>query len=271
MAAAVVDVAAAVADADAERPRLDICPETLTEPTPMNTRPFFRLAALSFCVGALGACGGGDTATETAGTGGPEPLVDASGVSSFDSTPLATSLSALPTQDLSETETASLRFMREEEKLAGDVYARLHTQWGTQTRVLGNIAISEDNHTEFVRQLLLRYALSDPAAGMAEGQFENPELQALYTQLTTAGAASLDAALLVGMTIEDLDIRDIRVALEAVDNDDIRLVYEELLKGSRNHLRAFYKVLLQRGGSYTPQYITPAEFEAIVNSPTERG
>lgn len=55
-----------------------------------------------------------------------------------------------------------------------------------------------------------------------------------------------------------------------MDNQDIKLVYDNLLKGSRNHLRSFYKTLLQQGGSYTAQYLTQAEFDAIVNSGMER-
>jgi hypothetical protein len=49
------------------------------------------------------------------------------------------------------------------------------------------------------------------------------------------------------------------------------MVYDNLLRGSRNHLRAFMKVLVQQGGSYVPQYISQAEFDAIVNSPVETG
>jgi hypothetical protein len=32
----------------------------------------------------------------------------------------------------------------------------------------------------------------------------------------------------------------------------------------------FYKNITKAGGSYTPIYITQAEFDAIVNSPTEK-
>lgn len=227
------------------------------------------VATLLLSTTLLTACGGGDT--DSASTvGGPTPVVDASGVSSFDSTTLGIALSALPSEVLSAAETASLLYMREEEKLAGDVYARMQTLWGSQVKTFGNIAISEDNHTEAVRQLLLRYALEDPASGQPEGAFQNPDLQALFNQLVADGSVSLIAALQVGVRIEELDMLDINTHLTSVDNQDIRLVYEALLKGSRNHLRAYHKVLLQQGGSYTPQYLTPAEFDAIVQSAMER-
>lgn len=227
------------------------------------------MTALLLTAAVLGACGGGDT--DSPGTGnGPTPIVDANGVSSFDSSTLGVALVALPAEPLSPAEASSLRYMREEEKLAGDVYARMHALWGGQVRTFGNIAVSEDNHTESVRQLLLRYALEDPATGRPEGVFQNPDLQALFNQLVVDGSVSLIAALQVGVRIEELDMLDINTHLTSVDNQDIRLVYEALLKGSRNHLRAYHKALVQRNGSYTPQYLTPAEFDAIVQSAMER-
>lgn len=49
------------------------------------------------------------------------------------------------------------------------------------------------------------------------------------------------------------------------------MVFGHLLRGSRNHLRAFMKVLVQRGGSCVPAYIDQARFDAIVSSPVETG
>lgn len=234
----------------------------------MQLRSILRLTSLVLAVATLSACGGGDTTNDN---GGPTPLVDANGASTFASTPLGASLTALPLETLSAAESSSLGYMREEEKLAGDVYTRLDALWGGQVKTFGNIAISEDNHTESVRQLLVRYNLSDPAAGQTEGIFQNPVLQGLYTQLVADGSTSLIAALQVGARIEELDMLDINTHLASVDNQDIRLVYEDLLKGSRNHLRAYYKTLIKQGGSYTPQYLSQAEFDAIVNSAMEQG
>ena len=85
-----------------------------------------------------------------------------------------------------------------------------------------------------------------------------------------AGNVSLIEGLKVGAAIEELDMLDINTHLTHVDNQDIRLVYDNLLKGSRNHLRSFYKTLLQQGSTYTAQYLTQAEFDAIVNSVMEK-
>ncbi len=218
---------------------------------------------------SLLACGGGDNANGT-GNGGPPLVVDASGVSSFNSTALGLSLTALPIESLSVAEQASLAFMREEEKLAHDVYAQMDTRWGASTRVFGNIANSEATHTEAVRQLLLRYSLNDPAATLAAGLFQNTMLQGLYTQLLANGVTALIEALKVGAAIEEIDMLDINTALLNVDNQDIRLVYDNLLKGSRNHLRSFVNTLLNQGVTYVPQYMDPVAYAAIVNSPIER-
>lgn len=54
-------------------------------------------------------------------------------------------------------------------------------------------------------------------------------------------------------------------------NTDITRVYQNLERGSRNHMRAFMKSLASGGAGYTPQYISQAEFDAIIASGTERG
>ena len=75
----------------------------------------------------------------------------------------------------------------------------------------------------------------------------------------------------VGAQIEELDMRDITVQKAGIDSADILVVYDNLLRGSRNHLRAFMKVLIQQGGTNVPQNISQAEFDAIVNSAVETG
>jgi hypothetical protein len=235
----------------------------------MTTRTLTHLAAAVFTALTLTACGGGgDTATPGSGNGGPPLVVDADGNSTFNATVLGSSLAALPTETLSAAEQSSLVYMREEEKLAGDVYARLGATWGM--RVFTNISASEATHTEAVRQLLQRYQVADPAANLGAGLFTNATLQGLYTQVVATGSTSLVNALKVGATIEELDMLDINTHLTTVDNQDIKMVYANLLKGSRNHLRSFYKTLLQQGGTYTAQYLTQAEFDAIVNSTIEK-
>lgn len=182
---------------------------------------------------------------------------------------LQSQLSDLPMEALSSEEQSSLLFMREEEKLAKDVYITLYDKWGVN--IFSNISKSEQTHMDAVLLLLTKYALTDPVGTNAIGVFSNTELQHLYNELVTQGEMGLLEAYQVGATIEDLDIFDLANALDNNDNQDIKLVYEMLSKGSRNHLRSFYGNILNVGGSYTPQYLTQAEFDAIINSPKETG
>ncbi len=77
---------------------------------------------------------------------------------------------------LSEKELDTLNFMREEEKLARDVYKTLYGQWNTQ--VFTNIAASEQKHMDKVKVFLDAYQLPDPASSEV-GQFNNTVLQNL--------------------------------------------------------------------------------------------
>lgn len=215
------------------------------------------ITAAAFVVG----CGGGDDTSA-----GP---LDGSAQATRSTAVLETTLSTIAPAALSSEEASSLSFMREEEKLARDVYAAMFSRWGGN--VFQNIGASEQVHMDAVKLLLTRYALPDPAATTLPGQFTNTLLQNLYDALLASGQTSLVDALKVGAGIEDLDIRDLRAIKATVDNADLLLVYENLEKGSRNHLRAFHDNLLRQGASYTPKYITQAEYDAIVNTPHEKG
>ena len=211
---------------------------------------------VSTLAGSLTGCGGGSDAS---------PAEPDNGLST-----LQAQVYALPLEALSDAERAGLLFMREEEQLAHDVYIASAARWPALP-VFGNIAESETRHAAAVAYLLERYAIADPMEGIADGVFPTPDFQTLHDQLVARSAGSLIDALVVGCEIEELDMRDIATQLLAADNADIRTVYEHLLRGSRNHLRSFYAVLLQQGGSYTPQYIAQAEFDAIVNATMESG
>lgn len=171
---------------------------------------------------------------------------------------------------LTEVEISGLYYMREEEKLARDVYLYLYEMWGSQ--VFTNIAKSEESHTSAVLTLIDFYGLEDPAANSAQGQFVDPDLQALYDQLTAQGSESLQAALLVGAAIEEIDILDIQDYIDQTNHENIILVYQNLMKGSKNHLNAFVNNLQnQTGMDYQPQYLDEATYLEIVGSGTQTG
>jgi hypothetical protein len=170
---------------------------------------------------------------------------------------------------ISEDEERWLTLMREEEKLARDVYQTLGDRWGM--RIFSNIASSEQTHTDAVKILLDRYELVDPVTDNTIGVFTDPKMQQLYDDLTVQGSESLLSALTVGATIEDLDIHDLDLAIADTNMEDIIVVYQNLQKGSRNHMRAFVRQIERNGGTYTPQYISVSDYEDIISSPQERG
>lgn len=180
------------------------------------------------------------------------------------------SSAAAATSELSDAEVADLLFMREEEKLAHDVYLALYDQWGVN--VFQNIAASEQTHSDTILYLIDTYDLVDPVGDNAPGVFVNQDLQALYTQLVIEGGQSLADALRVGAAIEEIDILDLDAALARTDHADILVVYQNLRAGSENHLRAFVNTLQRLTGQiYTPQYMDPIDYADIINGTSSQG
>ena len=175
------------------------------------------------------------------------------------------------TSPLSEQEVRGLLRMVEEEKLAGDVYQALYERTGL--RNFSNIVQSERQHQRAVQGLLQTYRLTDPTAGKRAGEFTDPEFTQLYQQLVTQGARSNVDALKVGALIEELDIADLNQLTRQTQRADIKWVYTNLNRGSRNHLRSFDMTLKRQSGAsaYQPQHLSQAEYDAIVYSAPERG
>jgi hypothetical protein len=138
---------------------------------------------------------------------------------------------------LSQPETEHLLLMREEEKLARDVYLALGQKWNTP--VFANIARSETRHMAAIKGLLDRYGLQDPVVEDAPGKFTNPKLAQIYEELVQTGMVSAADAYRVGVQIEELDIADLKEGLAATTHGDIRMVYQNLIQASQNHLQAF--------------------------------
>lgn len=131
-----------------------------------------------------------------------------------------------------------------------------------------NIANSESQHISSVLALLNTYKISDPLDGSSSlGQFVDPVIKDLYVKLTWRVDLSLEEALKVGLLIEDMDINDLEMGIAETSHADIVNVYSKLKCGSENHLRSFYSQASLLGITYTPDYITQAYFDSIVNSP----
>lgn len=151
---------------------------------------------------------------------------------------------------LTDDEAAGLLFMREEEKVARDVYLTLYDEWGL--RVFSNIASSEQQHMDAILTLINLYGLTDPVGSNDVGVFTNPDLQALYDDLLAQGLESPAAAIEVGILIEQTDIADLQARLATTDNSNIERVYGNLLRGSQNHLAAFERTAVNATANPTP-------------------
>lgn len=164
---------------------------------------------------------------------------------------------------LTAEEKAGLMIISEEEKLARDVYLALYETWNLPTFV--NIAESEQQHMDALSMVMEAYGLTGPETMDMPGSFINKDLEKLYNQLIEDGRKSLSAAFTAAAKIEDLDIFDLQNLLASTENDEIKILYQNLMKGSRNHLRSFTYQLEREGLSYEVNYISSEYYERILS------
>ena len=162
---------------------------------------------------------------------------------------------------LTDSEAATLQFMREEEKLARDVYIAMYEQWGSA--IFANITESEQRHMDAIKSLLDKYGIPDPASP-DRGVFDDESLQEMYDELISRGEISLPEALKVGAFIEELDIADLQAAIKETSKIDLQAVYGNLLNGSINHLKAFVSHIEVLGVDYVAQHLTQKEVDALL-------
>lgn len=148
-------------------------------------------------------------------------------------------------ESLSEIEVAHILYMRQEEKLARDVYLALYDHYVVQdpltAQIFWNIAASEQRHMAALRRLIDCYGLEDPVSDDTVGVFPDSEdgFAEMYDDLVAQGMIGNCEAFGVGMDIENMDIMDIEEALLDVEIPKVARVLNNLLAGSYNHLEAF--------------------------------
>ena len=150
---------------------------------------------------------------------------------------------------LTDEEIGHITYMRQEEKLARDVYLTLYNHYveidPIFAQIFGNISESEQRHMDAVKRLIDKYGLEDPVMDYAVGEFPEPEtvldanFNELYGNLVEQGKISYCEALKAGIFIEKTDIADIEIALDHVTARDVSRVFNNLLSGSYNHWNAF--------------------------------
>jgi hypothetical protein len=202
---------------------------------------------------------------------GPASVIrmDEPGYTIVDLDALAGALGELKVGGLSEPEMEAILFMREWEKLARDAFVVLGEEWDAE--VLYRMAETEETHAAAIKALIDRYGLRDPSAETWEGYFLNEELLALYRQLVRQGRQSQAEALKVGARIQEISILELREYRAETDDEDVQLVYENLLRASRNHLRVFVALLQAQGETVEREHLSESLFDEIVSTPPEAG
>ena len=144
---------------------------------------------------------------------------------------------------LTDAEIEDITYMRQEEKLARDVYLTLYNHYveidPIFAQIFGNISESEQRHMDSVKGLIDKYGLEDPVTNDAVGSFSNPIFVELFEKLVDLETVNKCGALSVGIFIEETDIADIEAALNHVTARDVSRVFNNLLSGSWNHWNAF--------------------------------
>lgn len=171
-------------------------------------------------------------------------------------------------QTLTSEEKNGIMLMREEEKLAHDVYLHLYEKW--ELPIFSNISNAETRHFNAIGNLIENFELKDPSLE-SSGKFQCHELQHLYDSLTLNGSQSLIAALQVGAFIEEVDIEDLQQLIGQTSNENITKVYGNLLRASGNHLRAFTGQLAAREIPYNPVVLNQENYQEIINTPHQPG
>jgi len=169
-------------------------------------------------------------------------------------------------ETLSSQEIEDLQFLKEEEKLARDVYLYSYDLYGQN--IFKNISNSEQSHMNSVSVVLEKYNIED-LSFEERGRFSNVVLQNLYDELVNLCERSLEDALIVGATVEDLDINDLNTFILNTDHQDIEDMYQKLNCGSRNHLRGYNTNLENLNVVYDPQFISVEQYEDIINDSHE--
>jgi hypothetical protein len=173
--------------------------------------------------------------------------------------------SMLYAQVITDKEKATVLRMREEEKMARDVYLVMNDKWDQQ--VFSHISESEIYHMSQMKLWIDKFKLEDPVIrnNDKQGVFTDQSLQKLYNELTASGLQNKEAAFRAGAKVEEVDILDLKAALAETSNTELQSTYKYLIRASENHLRAFARNLNALGADYKPVVMTQKEFDAIIN------
>ena len=133
-----------------------------------------------------------------------------------------------------------LRYLREEVKLARDVYSALSDIWGMP--VFENTAKSKQSLMNAVSCFLTPYGFGAPTGDA--GKFVDSDLQELYSYLIDRGKVSRSNAIDVTILVEQTVIADLNDVFLQTNEKDVYKVLTLLKEGSENHLHELSRYLV---------------------------
>ncbi len=165
---------------------------------------------------------------------------------------------------ITPAEAGYLQFLREEEKVAHNVYEVLYAIWNEPSFL--EIMSEEAEHMEVLKHLLKQKDIPDPLEGIEtdNGIFTRPALKKMFEDLTAQGARSVTEAYKVAAIFEETDIRDLTNRFNATQDPDVREVYDELIHASEHHLRTCVQNLKRLGYAYPPTVLPREDYERII-------
>jgi len=192
--------------------------------------------------------------------------VSADGVSSFYTSSLNTIFN--DSLVLTSDEQSFLFSLREDERVARDLYASFYDLY--QQDYFNRVSHAESSHMKAVENLLSFYAVDYPDS-LTAGVFADEDDQNLYNVLLSKGGDSLVIALSSAAYLEEMNVSDYSQLMPNISNENISLVVSHLLKGSRNHLRLFTRLLAKEGITYEPVVLDSVSYNEIIQTPIEKG
>lgn len=168
-------------------------------------------------------------------------------------------------QSITDSEKSTILRMREDEKMARDVYLTMNEKWNQ--KVFANILESEEYHMSQIKMLIDKYKLEDPVAKTNDqrGVFINQDIQKMYDEFVVYGSANVLAAYRAGAKIEELDIKELKEAIAGTEQKEIKNTYDYLENASENHLNAFVRNIDRLGVKYEPVVLSKEEYNSIVS------
>lgn len=189
-------------------------------------------------------------------------------VFSFQTAATAQQMPKASTTILTDAEKNHVLWMREESKVARDLYTFLFNRWGIP--VFKKKMVKEQVNMDRSLTIINKYGLTDPIVKDEQGIYSKENFRQMYVELAMRGNSSLPEALRAAAITEELDIMELEDALQnTITNPDLKSIYNTMAVSSRNHLRAIIEQIQCMGEIYGPQRLPEKRFYSIVDSPVE--